>query len=83
MPLEVRIDVVPHGIEAARKTLRIITITQVEKLDDDPGGERIYEVRGTRTARIQHARKDGAGALAAKALSAYFGGANGRRPNDG
>lgn len=73
MPLEVRIDVVPHGIEAARRTIDVIHITQVDKLDDDPEGERIYAVKGLKHSFVKHRRGDGAETLAALALAVDTG----------
>lgn len=77
MPLEVRVDVIPGDVEAARSNLGKLTITQVSKLDDDPGGLRLYEVKGgwtgERVTFVQHARADGAMELARKALAADLG----------
>ena len=73
MPLEGRIDVVPFGIESVRECLGTVRITQVEKHDDDPGGERTYEVVGARKTTVRHHRKDGALVLVAKALASDAG----------
>lgn len=73
MPLEVTIAVIPHGDEALRETLGTIRITQVERHDDDPGGDRTYSVIGARSSRVRHRRADGALVLVAKALAADTG----------
>lgn len=73
MPIEVRIDVVPHGVEALRHPIRIVRITQVERLDDDPEGWRVYRVVGARTSRVRHKRSDGAEVLVGLALAADQG----------
>lgn len=69
MPIEVRIDVIPHGVETARQQMGTVRITQVEKLDDDPEGWRVYAVSGARLSHVKHKRSDGAMRLVALALA--------------
>lgn len=76
MPLEVRVDVVPGGIESLREELALLRICQVVKHDENPGGLRTYEVSvGDRVlVAVKHFRADGALVLAASALRAVSGG---------
>ncbi len=80
MPLELSIDVIPHGYEQQRQRIGNIRITQVEKLDADPDGERIYRVVGARDTRVRHRRGDGALALVAKAFASDCGPEGGSEP---
>lgn len=71
MPLEIRVDVIPHGVEDARKNLSRITVTQVERLDDNPEGLRRYMWDdGEHAGVLQHRRSNGAEALAAQVMMA-------------
>lgn len=74
MPLELRIDVIPRGVESLREILGTVRITQIEQHDQDPGGERTYSVVGARRSEVRHRRRDGALVLVAKALAADAGG---------
>lgn len=69
MPLEIKIDLIPHGIEEQRQTLDRVRITQVRQLDNDPEGERIYQVEyNGHFYEVKHRRSEGPLALSTKAL---------------
>lgn len=63
MPLEVSIDVVPHGDESRRERLHTLRVTQVAQLDDHPQGWRRYAVSiddVDQGVTVEHKRADGA-----------------------
>ena len=72
MPLEIVVDVVPHGIENRRHTLHRVRVTQIAAYDSLPGGRRRYlvEVDGDtrRTVEVEHDRADGALRLVQRAF---------------
>lgn len=70
MPLRVTIELVPHGIEQNARVLRRVDITQVDQLDSDPEGQRVYRaVSDGKCVSLLHRRGDGAEALCCAALS--------------
>lgn len=72
MPIDVKIEMVPHGDDALRHQIGEVRIRQVEKLDTDSDGWRIYEVIGARVTTVRHRRGDGAGVLVAKAIASQW-----------
>ena len=72
MPLRVTVELVPFGNDAAAREVQTVEVTNVDRLPNGTGHRYSVAASGGRRAVVDHHSRDGAEALAAKALAALF-----------